>query len=108
VIARRAELDAELRERYAALGVGSPASRSRDCHVAFFAAWLNVVLVRLRLSARARVVAGTLVMLTYVWLLGFPAPATRSAAMLAMLDIAKLRQARRCILRGLVALRRCA
>src|SRR5437763_1738831 len=31
-------------------------------------------------------------MLAYVWLLGFPMPATRSAAMLALLDIAKLRQ----------------
>ena len=61
-------------------------------HVAFFAAWLNLLLKRLRLSARAQFVAGTAVMLTYVWLLGFPTPATRSAAMLALLDIAKLRQ----------------
>ena len=61
-------------------------------HVAFFAAWLNVLLVRLRFRPRARFVAGTIVMLAYVWLLGFPAPATRSAAMLVLLDIAKLRQ----------------
>jgi competence protein ComEC len=72
-------------------------------HVGFFAAWLNVLLVRLRLSARARFSVGTTVMLAYVWLLGFPAPATRSAAMLALLDIAKLRQ-RVVAPRGLVAL----
>jgi len=42
-------------------------------------------------------------MLAYVWLLGFPAPAARSAAMLACLDIAKLRQ-RVVAPRGLVAL----
>jgi competence protein ComEC len=42
-------------------------------------------------------------MLGYVWLLGFPAPATRSAAMLALLDVAKLRQ-RVVAPRGLVAL----
>jgi len=52
---------------------------------------LNVVLMRLRLSARARFVAGTLVMLAYVGC-SFSRAATRSAAMLAMLDIAKLRQ----------------
>src|SRR2546427_7760372 len=42
-------------------------------------------------------------MLAYVWLLGFPAPAARSAAMLVVLDIAKLRQ-RIVAPRGLVAL----
>src|SRR5213075_2531067 len=69
VIARRTELDAELRER----------------------------------CTRSGFVAGTCVMLAYVWLLGFPAPATRSAAMLAFLDIGKLRQ-RIVAPRGLVAL----
>jgi competence protein ComEC len=102
VIARRAELDAELRERYTRSGLAHLLSIS-GLHVAFFAAWLNVVLVRVRLGARARFVAGTVVMLAYVWLLGFPAPATRSAAMLAMLDVAKLRQ-RVVAPRGLVAL----
>ena len=102
VIARRAELDAELRERYTRSGLAHLLSIS-GLHVAFFAAWLNVLLVRLRLGARARFVAGTGMMLAYVWLLGFPAPATRSAAMLALLDVAKLRQ-RVVAPRGLVAL----
>jgi len=102
VIARRAELDAELRERYTRSGLAHLLSIS-GLHVGFFAAWLNVLLVRLRLGPRARFAAGTGVMLGYVWLLGFPAPAARSAAMLALLDIAKLRQ-RVVAPRGLVAL----
>jgi competence protein ComEC len=102
VIARRAELDAELRERYTRSGLAHLLSIS-GLHVAFFAAWLNVVLVRLQLGSRMRFAAGTLVMCGYVWLLGFPAPATRSAVMLALLDVAKLRQ-RVVAPRGLVAL----
>jgi competence protein ComEC len=102
VIARRADLDAELRERYTRSGLAHLLSIS-GLHVAFFAAWLNVLLVRCRLGSRARFAAGTLVMLAYVWLLGFPAPATRSAAMLALLDVARLRQ-RVVAPRGLVAL----
>src|SRR5881394_2048690 len=102
VIARRTELDAELRERYTRSGLAHLLSIS-GLHVAFFAAWLNVLLLRLRLGTRSRFVAGTCVMLAYVWLLGFPAPATRSAAMLAFLDIGKLRQ-RIVAPRGLVAL----
>ena len=91
VIARRTDLDADLRERYARSGLAHLLSIS-GLHVAFFAAWLNVLLKRLRLSLRAQFIAGAVVMVTYVWLLGFPAPATRSAAVLALLDIAKLRQ----------------
>jgi len=102
VIARRTELDAELRERYARSGLAHLLSIS-GLHVAFFAAWFNVLLVRLRLSARARFLAGTAVMLGYIWLLGFPAPATRSGAMLIGLDVARLRQ-RIVAPRGLVAL----
>jgi competence protein ComEC len=102
VIARRADLAAELRERYTRSGLAHLLSIS-GLHVAFFAAWLNVLLVRLRLGSRTRFVAGTLVMFAYVWLLGFPAPATRSAAMLALLDVARLRQ-RVVAPRGLIAL----
>jgi competence protein ComEC len=102
IIARRAELDADLRERYTRSGLAHLLSIS-GLHVAFFAAWLGVLLKRLRLGPRLRFVASTVVMLAYVWLLGFPAPATRSAAMLALLDIAKLRQ-RVVAPRGVVAL----
>jgi competence protein ComEC len=102
VIARRTELDAGLRERYARAGLAHLLSIS-GLHVAFLAAWLNVLLARLRLGPRPRFAAGTLVMFGYVWLLGFPAPATRSAVMLALLEGARLRQ-RVVAPRGLVAL----
>ena len=102
VIARRSDLAAELRERYTRSGLAHLLSIS-GLHVAFFAAWLNVLLVRCRLGSRTRFAAGTLVTFAYVWLLGFPAPATRSAAMLALLDVARLRQ-RVVAPRGLVAL----
>jgi len=102
VIARRAELDAELRERYTRSGLAHLLSIS-GLHVGFFAAWLGALLARLRLGARPRFIVSTVVMLAYVWLLGFPAPATRSAAMLGLMDIAKLRQ-RLVAPRGLVAL----
>lgn len=101
VIARRAELDAELRERYTRSGLAHLLSIS-GLHVGFFAVWLGALLGRLHLSAGRRCAVSTAVMLTYVWLLGFPAPATRSAAMLALLDVAKLRQ-RVVAPRGLVA-----
>jgi competence protein ComEC len=102
VIARRAELDAELRERYTRSGLAHLLSIS-GLHVAFFAAWVGVLLKRLRLAPWPRFLAGTVVMLAYVWLLGFPAPATRSAAMLILLDIATLRQ-RTVAPRGSIAL----
>jgi len=102
VIARRAELDAELRERYTRSGLAHLLSIS-GLHVGFFAAWLGALLARLRLGARPRFIVSTVVILAYVWLLGFPAPATRSAAMLGLMDIAKLRQ-RLVAPRGLVAL----
>lgn len=102
VIARRSDLDAALRERYTRSGLAHLLSIS-GLHVGFFAAWLNVLLLRLRLRAWPRFLAGTCVMLAYVWLLGLPAPATRSAAMLALLEIARLRQ-RVVTPRGLVAL----
>src|SRR5439155_42589 len=64
VIARRAELDAELRERYTRSGLAHLLSIS-GLHVGFFAAWLSVLLKRLRLGPRPRFVAGTAVMLAY-------------------------------------------
>src|SRR5256885_13226190 len=79
VIARRAELDAELRERYTRAGLAHLLSIS-GLHVGFFAAWLNILLVRLRLGPRARFAAGAGVLLRDVLLLGFFAPPARSGA----------------------------
>ncbi|HEV8265699.1 MAG TPA: DNA internalization-related competence protein ComEC/Rec2 [Gemmatimonadales bacterium] len=102
VIARRSTLDAELRERYTRAGLAHLLSIS-GLHVGFLAAWLGVLLARLRLRPRARFAAAALVVLGYVWLLGFPAPATRAAVMLILADGARLRQ-RVVAPRGLIAL----
>jgi competence protein ComEC len=102
VIGRRGELDAELRDRYSRSGLAHLLSIS-GLHVGFFAAWLAVLLTRLRLAPRWRFAASTAVIVAYVWLLGFPAPATRSAAMLVFAEVARLRQ-RLVAPRGLIAL----
>ncbi len=102
VIGRRADLAADVRERYARSGLAHILSIS-GLHVGFLAAWLALVLRRLHLGPRARFGAATAVIAAYCWLLGFPAPATRAAAMLTLDGVARLRQ-RVVAPRGLVAL----
>ncbi len=101
VIARTAELDPELRERYARSGLAHILSIS-GLHVGFIAAWLGLVLRALGLGPRARFGASTTLIAAYCWLLGLPAPATRAAVMLALDGVARLRQ-RIVAPRGLVA-----
>src|SRR5258705_270514 len=101
VIARPAELDPELRERYARSGLAHILSIS-GLHVGFIAAWLGLVLRALGLGPRARFGASTTLIAAYCWLLGLPAPATRAAVMLALDGVARLRQ-RIVAPRGLVA-----
>ncbi|PYO84345.1 MAG: DNA internalization-related competence protein ComEC/Rec2 [Gemmatimonadetes bacterium] len=91
VTGRRTELDPAVRERFAAAGLAHLLAIS-GLHVGFFAAWVALGLRLLRLPARARLVAGAIAVFAYVWLLGFPAPATRAAAMLAAAAAARLRQ----------------
>jgi competence protein ComEC len=102
VIARRADLDAEVRERYARAGLAHILSIS-GLHVGFIAAWLGLLLRLLGLGPRARFAAATALIAAYCWLLGLPAPATRAAVMLALDGVARLRQ-RVVAPRGIVAL----
>jgi len=102
VTGRRAELDAAVRERYVASGLAHLLSIS-GFHVGFFAAWIGLLLRLLQLPRSRRLVVGTLVVFAYVWLLGFPAPATRAGAMLAVDAAARLRQ-RAVTPRGTIAL----
>src|SRR3989442_2294220 len=102
VTGRRAELDTAVRERYVASGLAHLLSIS-GFHVGFFAAWIGLLLRLLRLPRSRRLVVGTLVVFAYVWLLGFPAPATRAGAMLAVDAAARLRQ-RAVTPRGTIAL----
>jgi competence protein ComEC len=79
------------RERYARAGIVHLLSIS-GFHVAILAAVLGVLLRAARCGpARARVL-GTLVVVLYVWMLGAPAPALRSGAMLAVWAWARQRQ----------------
>src|SRR6266571_1753320 len=69
-----------------------PVPRGRGAWRDRLAARLVLILQRLRLPPRRRVVAAALLLLGYLWLLGFPAPALRAAVMLVVHDIARLRQ----------------
>src|SRR5882724_10057267 len=102
VFAPNATLDPEVRERYVRSGLAHLLSIS-GLHVGFIAAWLALILGKLRLAARARFGATAVILLGYLWLLGFPAPAVRSGAMLLLADVARLRQ-RVVAPRGVVAL----
>src|SRR6266581_2100599 len=93
VFAPNVTLDADIRERYARAGL----------HVGFLAAWLALVLRRLGLSPRARAGAAALLLFGYLWLLAFPAPATRAVVMLVTSEVARLRQ-RVVAPRGVIAL----
>src|SRR6266705_1762966 len=91
VFAPNVTLDADIRERYARAGLAHILSIS-GLHVGFLAAWLVLVLRRLGLSPRARAGAAALLLFGYLWLLAFPAPATRAVVMLVTSEVARLRQ----------------
>src|SRR5437773_3496723 len=102
VFAPNAALDPDVRERYARSGLAHILSIS-GLHVGFLAAWLGLILRKLGPSPRHRAVASGGVLLGYLWLLGFPAPALRATAMLVVDDVARLRQ-RVAAPRGVIAL----
>src|SRR5206468_6340232 len=72
VIARTADLDLAVRERYARSGLAHILSIS-GLHVGFIAAWLGLVLRVLGLGPRPRFWAATTLIAAYCWLLGLPA-----------------------------------
>ena len=91
VFAPRVDLDAAVRERYARSGLAHILSIS-GLHVGFLAAWLALLLAKLRLPRRARMGTAAVVLVAYLWLIGFPAPALRAVAMLVLSDVARIRQ----------------
>lgn len=90
VLARRGAVDPRLRADFAASGLAHLLAIS-GLHVGIIAGWL--VLAARAAGVRRRgwvvAVAGTW---SYVGLLGFPAPATRAAAFVAIHAVARLRQ----------------
>src|SRR5881296_1778993 len=102
VFAPNARLDSDIRERYVRSGLAHLLSIS-GLHVGFMAAWLALILGKLHLAARARFGAMAVLLLGYLWLLGFPAPAVRAGALLVLTEVARLRE-RVVAPRGVVAL----
>ena len=102
VIGGQTNLDRDVRERYARAGLAHILSIS-GLHVGFFAAWLGLLLRLGGVPPRPRVAIGIGAVAAYCWLLGFPAPATRAAVMLAVDGVARWRQ-RVVAPRGTVAL----
>jgi competence protein ComEC len=91
IIGRRAELDARARERYTRAGLAHLLSIS-GLHVGFIAAWVGLALRSVRVPHAARLWVQAALVLGYVWLLGWPAPAARAALMLAIDGLGRLRQ----------------
>jgi len=91
VFAPNVDLDPAVRERYARSGLAHILSIS-GLHVGFLAAWLALLLAKLRLPPRARMATAGGVLVAYLWLIGFPAPALRAVAMLVLSDVARVRQ----------------
>jgi competence protein ComEC len=91
VFAPNVDLDPAVRERYARSGLAHILSIS-GLHVGFLAAWLALLIAKLRLPPRARMATAGVVLVAYLWLIGFPAPALRAVAMLVLSDVARVRQ----------------
>src|SRR5207302_127922 len=91
VFAPNAALDPDIRERYVRSGLAHLLSIS-GLHVGFLAAWLALLLRRLRLASGPRFAATVLLLGAYLWLLGWPPPAVRAGAMLLLAEIARGRQ----------------
>ena len=91
VLARRSALEPAVRERFAQAGLAHLLCVA-GLHVGFLAGWLGLLLRRLPLTPGVRFGAGAALVLLYVWLLGFPAPATRAGVGLAIGGFARLRQ----------------
>ena len=102
VIDPEARLDPRLRDQYAQSGLAHLLSIS-GLHVGFLAAWLGVLLGPLRLSVPRRLAVTAAVLVAYIWVLGFPAPATRSAIMFLIYAVARWRE-RSVAPRGLMGL----
>lgn len=102
VFAPNEQLDPDIRERYVRSGLAHILSIS-GLHVGFLAAWLALLLRKLRLAPVPRFAAMLLLLFGYLWLLGLPPPALRAGAMLVLAELARLRQ-RVVAPRGVVAL----
>ncbi len=82
-VSPEAALPQDIRQRFARAGLAHILSIS-GLHVAILAGALIILLRALRLPPGAARVAAIVLVAGYIWLLGFPAPALRSAGFLAL------------------------
>ncbi len=92
VLGRREDLDPDLRARFTSAGLAHLLAIS-GLHVGMVAAWVRLA-IRLVAGSRVSWPLSAVVTWTYVALLGFPAPATRAAAFVAVAAIGRIRQRR--------------
>ncbi len=90
VLGRRDDLPRDLRDRFARAGLAHLLAIS-GLHVGVIAGWVLILLRWLGVGRQRWVIAATVTWF-YVSLLGFPAPATRAAAFVALHASARLRQ----------------
>jgi competence protein ComEC len=88
---RRGGIDRDTRDRFAASGLVHLLSIS-GFHVGLIVAWVLMVLRGARVRRERAWVLATAAGLAYVAWLGWPAPATRAAALAVVLCLARLRQ----------------
>ena len=88
---RHGALDRELRDRFAASGLVHLLSIS-GFHVGLIVGWVLVILRGCRVQRERAWVAATVLGVGYVAWLGWPAPATRAAALAVLMCVARLRQ----------------
>lgn len=91
LIADQREIPADVRDRYAAAGLVHMLSIS-GLHVAVIAAAMELLFQVARLSRRAAIVGAFVTTGLYVAIIGAPAPAVRSAAMLGVAMASRLSQ----------------
>jgi competence protein ComEC len=88
---RHGAIERETRDRFAASGLVHLLSIS-GFHVGLIVGWILVLLRLARVRREPAWILATLFGLAYVGWLGWPAPATRAAALAALMCVARLRQ----------------
>lgn len=91
ILNRRSAMDPQLRDRYVQSGLIHILSIS-GFHVGLIVAWVFMLCRVLRASRERAIVIAACTGCLYVAFLGWPAPATRAAALAALLAICQLRQ----------------
>ncbi len=91
ILGRRSGIDRELQDRFAQSGLVHLLSIS-GFHVGIITAWIFLVCRLLRVERGLALGIGAGASLAYVAFLGWPAPATRAAALAVLLALSRIRQ----------------